>query len=223
MLTASAILSIWRLNNAQTIPNAAADAHRLLLACGSSTAGILRQQVHGAAAAAESNGYDDFVKARQSLAGNSDAYSATNLDQLQAVVSKNAESLRLVKLGLGKSVFSLWPASKPMPAPNCRPSASCKLLVQLLGANRRLAELEGRTNDAVTICVETIKFGNEISRGGEMIYRLVGISCEAIGCEPLIRLVPAISPAEAHRVAADLEGIVAGEVRWADVIEIILG
>ena len=166
------------------------------------------------------NGYDDFVKAGQLagqlLASGSDFYSATNLDQLQTAVSANSESLRLVKLGLGRECrFPL--ARFQTTSALSQTLNSCKVLAQLLAANRRLAELEGRTNDAVTISVETIRIGNEISRGGPMIGHLFGIACEAIGCDPLARLVPAMSPAETRRLIPEIEAIEARQVPWAEV------
>ena len=167
------------------------------------------------------NGYDDFVKAGQLagqlLASGSDYYSATNLDQLQTAVSANSESLRLVKLGLGMECRFPMDHFQTNTRALIQTLISCKVLAQLLAANRRLAELEGRTNDAVTICVETIRIGNEISRGGPMIGRLVGIACEAIGCDPLARLVPAMSPAEARRLIPEIEAIDVGQVPWAEV------
>ncbi|MEK7781713.1 MAG: hypothetical protein AAB370_09480 [Verrucomicrobiota bacterium] len=42
------------------------------------------------------NGYDDFMMARTLLAANTDFY-GMNQDQLHAVVTQNAEALRLVR------------------------------------------------------------------------------------------------------------------------------
>jgi hypothetical protein len=64
--------------------------------------------------------------------------------------------------------------------------AQMKMLAQFLANNGRLAELEGRTDDALRNYVDGISFGNEISRGGFMIHRLVGVACEAIAESGLV-------------------------------------
>ena len=45
----------------------------------------------------------------------------------------------------------------------------------------------------------------------------MGVACEAIGENPLAKLVPKLKPDEAHSVIAALEKIDAARVRWAEV------
>jgi len=57
--------------------------------------------------------------------------------------------------------------------------ARLKQLAQLLAAEGRLREMDNDTAGAALIYAEIIHFGNETSRGGFIINRLVGIACES--------------------------------------------
>jgi hypothetical protein len=92
-----------------------------------------------------------------------------------------------------------------------------KSLVRLLSEEGRLAEMETRYSDASHSYLDAIRFGNEISRGGFIIHRLVGIACEAIGDTPLSKLVPKLNTDEARSIIAELEKIDRAGVRWDEV------
>jgi hypothetical protein len=95
--------------------------------------------------------------------------------------------------------------------------AGMKRLAQLLAAEGRLRELEDRPEDAARSYADAIRFGNETSRGGLLINRLVGIACEAIGCYPLARVAPKLSCEQARAILLDLEKVDADRVTWAEV------
>jgi hypothetical protein len=128
-------------------------------------------------------------------------------EALRGLVSSNAEPLRLVRLGLTRrcsfpTAFALtnqgWVVGE-LP--------HLKRLAQLLSAEGQLAEMEGRPGDAASSYTEAIRFGNEISRGGFLINRLVGIACEAIGASRLTKLVPSLGFEQARSVSRELEQI----------------
>ena len=48
------------------------------------------------------NGYDDFVKAGQTLAGNTSGYDEMSDEKLRQLVTQNVEALRLVRTGLSR-------------------------------------------------------------------------------------------------------------------------
>ena len=95
--------------------------------------------------------------------------------------------------------------------------ARMKRLVQLLAAEGRLREMENQPAEAALSYVDAIRFGNEMSRGGFLITRLVGIACEAIGYAPLAKLAPKLNPDEARAVLRDLDKLDAGRITWAEV------
>lgn len=82
-----------------------------------------------------------------------------------------------------------------------------KQLALALAAEGRLAELEQRTNDALTAYIDTVRFGHEAVRGGVMIDKLAGVACEAIGLNRLESLTGGLSAQECGRVAHALEQV----------------
>lgn len=164
------------------------------------------------------NGYDDFLRAASLLTGNVDNASTLDHDGLRALLSANAETLRLVRLGLTR--HCALPAQSAMSnVPGMMSDlALLKSLTRLLIAEGQLAEMENRNADAALSYVDAIHFGNEISRGGFLINRLVGIACEAIGGTPLSKLVPDLNPAEARRVVTELEKIDDAGITWEEVL-----
>jgi len=92
-----------------------------------------------------------------------------------------------------------------------------KLLAYLLAAEGRLAEMESRPADAALSYADTIHFGNEISRGGFIINRLMGIACEAIGFNRLVKVRTQLNPGQAKAAIAKLEKINGERVTWEEV------
>jgi hypothetical protein len=77
--------------------------------------------------------------------------------------------------------------------------------------------MQNRNADAAHSYLDAIRFGNEMSRGGFLINRLVGVSCEAIGGSPLAKLVPILKPDEARSVITALEKVDSARVTWEEV------
>jgi hypothetical protein len=95
--------------------------------------------------------------------------------------------------------------------------AAANRLVQLLAAEGRLREQDNRLADAAQSYVDAIRVGKEISRGGFIINRFVGIACETHGITPLSKLVPRLNPQEARPVISDLEKIDSAGITWEEV------
>ena len=163
------------------------------------------------------NGYDDFIKANEAVLGNVGDFPTLDHDSLAALVSTNAEPLRLLRLGLTRQC--LMPVDSVLTNNFTRLAQlpGMKRQAQLLAAEGRLAEMENRYADAAHSYLDAIRFGNEMSRGGFIINRFVGIICEAIGCDSLAKLVPKLNPDEARAVLRDLAKLDAGRVTWAEV------
>jgi hypothetical protein len=153
------------------------------------------------------NGYDDFVQAGQALNGDASGYAAMSRDQLDALVSKNADGLKLLHTGL--SLESRVPDDyfSNYVTLIMNQAALLKKSVFFLCAEGRLAELDGRTNDAVKIYLEGVRFGEESNRGGVLISKLVGIACEAISLKPLEALNQSLDAKQCAGVAHMLEDI----------------
>ena len=95
--------------------------------------------------------------------------------------------------------------------------AGMKRLAQLLAAEGRLHELDNQPLAAAQTYLDGIRFGNEISRDGVLIQRLVGVACEAIGRAPLPKLVPSLSTEDSRKLMSELEQIDRTRVTWDEV------
>jgi len=135
------------------------------------------------------NGYDDFVRAGQTLVGDPRDFGTMTREELRLLVATNAEALNLLRQGLTRRCRIALDFSTNYLGVRTPEVMTAKKLAELLVADGRMAELEHRTNDAARIYLQAIRFGNEAVRGGVMIDRLVGSACEVIGITSLQKLV----------------------------------
>jgi hypothetical protein len=164
------------------------------------------------------NGYDDFLTAGAMVTGDVGNFSTLDRDRLRELVTTNAEPLRLLRLGITRhcAVPIDWTATNLVAMVGNL--AELKALALLLAAEGRLAEMESRPADAAKSYVDAVHYGNEISRGGFLINRLVGVACEAIGCRPLTKLVPGLTCEQARPLVAELENIDRARVTWDEIL-----
>jgi hypothetical protein len=163
------------------------------------------------------NGYDDFLKAGAAATANVGDYTIMSNDALRELVSTNAEALRLLRIGLSRKC-AVPPDTALTNISGLLPElAGMKRLAQLLAAQGRVQELDNQRAEAVRTYLDAIRFGNEISRGGVLIQRLVGIACEAIGRAALPKLVPSLSTVESRKLMSELEEIDRTRVTWDEV------
>ena len=139
------------------------------------------------------NGYDDLLKAGQAVPRTMDNPADFDSDGLRALVTTNAEALRLLRLGLTRHCAVPTDATIANFRAISRDLIGLRSLAMVLSAEGRLAEMENRPADATRSYVDAIRLGTEMSRGGLMINRLVGIACEGVGSIPLAKLLPKLT------------------------------
>ncbi len=163
------------------------------------------------------NGYDDFIKAAGAVAGQFGNPQTPSRDELSALVATNGEALRLLRAGLTKR--AVFPTVSGITNFDALLSqfARMKSLALLLAADGRLHELNGQPYAAAQCYLDAIRFGNEMSRGGFLIHRLVGVALEAIGLRPLVQLLPKLNRDENGAILKELEQIEATRVTWEEV------
>jgi hypothetical protein len=163
------------------------------------------------------NGYDDFLQAGALLSGQVGDFRDMSHEDLQALVATNGKSLTLVRSGLKKQcalptqTYLLNSAAMSADLP------LLKQIAQLLAAEGRLAELDGRLDDAAQSYLDAMRFGNELSRNGFVINRLVGIACSAIGSIPLAKLTPKLECEQLKPIIAELDELDHASVTWQEV------
>jgi hypothetical protein len=150
------------------------------------------------------NGYDNFVKAGQALAGNFYDWPKMEADQLRPLLQTNAEALTLLRTGLGREC-AVVPDFNEQLTNHFTALSTFKGLAQLLAAEGRLAELEKRTNAAARCYTESIRFGIKSAQHGVMIDVLVGLACENKGAMALEKLLPQLDAATSRELAHLLE------------------
>ncbi len=151
------------------------------------------------------NGYDDFLEAGQLVVGNPEAYTSTSPEKLRELLATNAEALKLVKQGLTRSCRARTDFSVGNFSIHMNELARFKLLVHLLVAEGRLAEMEHRTNDAMQSYLDAVRFGQEACRGGLVIDKLVGIACQANGIQSLQKIVAGLDASQCRVAIQALE------------------
>lgn len=160
------------------------------------------------------NGYDDLIKAGEALHATLEELLTLDQPGLADLVRTNVEALRLLRLGLSR------PCARPL-VPSLTNGARIDAmyrLAALLAAEGRLREMDNRPAEAALSYVDATRFGNEISRGGELIDRLVGMNSERVGYHGLAKLAPLLDPGTARLVVTALEAADANRVEWSQVL-----
>ena len=163
------------------------------------------------------NGYDDFVQAGALLSGRLNDFRELSHEELRELIATNTSVLALVRSALKKQCALPMQAYLTNSAWMATELPSFKRIAVLLAAEGRLAELDGRADDAAKSYLDAIHFGSEISRNGFVISRLVGIACSAIGSIPLARLSPQLGCEQLKPIIAELDKIDHASVTWSEV------
>ena len=161
------------------------------------------------------NGYDDFLKAGALVVGDAGNAWAFEKDQLGKFVSDNAETFQVLRLGLTRKCSV--PTDSAITNSPVKDLVKLRRVSQLLEAEERLAELEDRARDASRTCLDIIRFGNEISRGGVMIDRMIGVACESLGGSRLVPVALKLDCEQLKPVVGELEQMDSGAVRWDEI------
>lgn len=163
------------------------------------------------------NGYDDFLAAGSLLSHQvGDAYQM-DVEALRELIATNQASPRLFHLGLARTSSVHTAEFITNNAGLSTDLTATKRLAQFATAIGRLAELEGRTNDAVTAYLAGMRYGNEISHGGLVIHRLVGVACEAIARRHLKPVTTNLSVADTQEIIRALEKLETETVPYTEI------
>lgn len=139
------------------------------------------------------NGYEKFVASTRKVVGTPDDVTSSDSDTLKQFLIANAavlnESLDALQLECVVPV-EYTAAYQQRLADDAGP---LKNVARLLWADARLAELEGRLDEAALKYAEVIRFSQNSSNGGLLLHLQSGIAYERLGWEALLRLAPSLS------------------------------
>jgi hypothetical protein len=164
------------------------------------------------------NGYDDFLRAGKMVTGIVGDYPDLDREALRALMETNEEPLRVLRLGLSRHCAVPIEAAITNAGTMLSDLVSFKRLGQLLAAEGRMRVLDNRPADAAYSYIDTIHLGCEMSHGGPIINRLVGIACEAVGRSALVKLAPQLSCEQTRPLVQELEQINSNEISWDEVL-----
>jgi hypothetical protein len=131
------------------------------------------------------NGYDDFLKAGQSLAGQPPAATNADIGTIESFVETNRAALDLIRLGLSRECAVPLDFSQTYLAQHMNQLTDFKKLAQLLGAVGKSAEMGGRKAEAIQCYLDSIRLGQRLARGGLVIDVMVGQACQTVGTRGL--------------------------------------
>jgi hypothetical protein len=113
------------------------------------------------------NGCDDLVNAGEAVLGNIGDWPDLDHDSLAALVSANAESLRLLRLGMTRQCVMPMDSALTNATGMMNQLARMKRLVHLLAAEGRLREMDNQPADAARSYVDAIRYPCVYGGGGE--------------------------------------------------------
>jgi hypothetical protein len=165
------------------------------------------------------NGYDDLVKAGQMVSSNSWNFEQLDTEPLRETVSANAGALALARTGLSRECRVPLQFSMAYATNHIHDLIALRSLAQAFAAEGRLAELEGRLDEAARSGLDTIRLGIEAVRGGTMIDGMIGTAIESFGLKPLQNISGRLDARTCRETAASLETLGAQSPSWADLVQ----
>ena len=166
------------------------------------------------------NGYNDLlsageIAARTRFDGTLDVELASAV-QLQAEVNKCQRVYEIVSRALGKpSAVPIDYKSEDSLLMDNPPAF--RAIARALVGKARLAELEGRYDDASSCYRQSVNLGYNIRRGGLLIHALVGMACSGIGANPLYHIRSELSESERRRCIETLVRLDANDETFDEI------
>jgi hypothetical protein len=149
----------------------------------------------------DSNGYDDLLAAGGMLPQiDPDAPAPV----LRNLLNENAAALHLARAALEKECQVPLEFSAEWMEQHLGNLRVFKSLAQGFAAEGSIAQLDERWEDAAGSYFDAIRLGHQISRGGLLIDKLVGIACETMGISRLENVVASLEADQSRMLARAL-------------------
>ena len=154
------------------------------------------------------NGYDDFLKAGRMLVSSSGwASNGISHEDLRALVAPNVPAIEWMRKGLDHQCRVPIEYSTNYASSHMTDLARLKALANALKAEGQLAEMEGRTNDALRTYLEVVRFGHQVGRGGYIMDQRVAFACQSIGASALQLLVKGLDARDCRAAIQELTAL----------------
>ncbi len=155
----------------------------------------------------EPNGYDDLVRANESLAKVIEPERADGVDVLRAFVQKHASTLQIARTGLDRECqVPVRYNMEDFRSAGGHIGGECTInLRHALRVEAILAEEEGRTEDAIRSHYDFIRLGSAAARGGLPVDRVLGLAFKGTGIAGLNDLSDGLSTQQCRELIEVLE------------------
>lgn len=154
------------------------------------------------------NGYDDLVAAGNMITDPIPEPTAS-LELRRAFLLQHSNALARARLGLSRPIAAPVSFTAP-PGGNPQPMAAygaLKTLARTVRLEARLAQEEGRTQEALSTSLDLLEMGKGVMNGGVAIDGMVGLALEASGLEEIRRLLPHLAPPAWEQLAVGLQSL----------------
>jgi hypothetical protein len=150
------------------------------------------------------NGYDDLVSTLPIMPQQPNDVRTLDATNLRLLVSSNAHGVSKVREAFSKDWAVPVSVGEEYMLTVTSNVMLTRTLARALCAEGKLAELEGRTNDALSAYMDCIQLGQKGSRGGLLIHNLVGVACKGMGVKEMWKIIPTSSTPALRRVLSAL-------------------
>ena len=152
------------------------------------------------------NGYDDLVKAGESVTGKTINVDSKDAAQVTAFASKNSAVLVQVRTGLGKACLVPVEFKADWMPRHLREIMALRQAGNALELLAKEREAAGTIDEAVSIRLDGIRLGIEARRGGVNIDYMVGAATEQWSIANLTRMADRLDLTQCKTVLKTLKG-----------------
>ncbi len=151
------------------------------------------------------NGYEDLVKAGQTIRGDYWDFAQTNLEKLRVSVSTNAEALALARDTLSSQCGVPIELTTAFSTNHIKDLVAFRSLAQAMVCEGKLAEKENRFDDAANSYLDTVRLGSQITHGGLLVDEMVDVAIRSLGETQFQGMVTNLDAPACRKAAAALE------------------
>lgn len=139
------------------------------------------------------NGFTQFLESGRKIVGTPEDISIADAETLKRFLDANAAVLDESLEALNMECMVPIEYSAAYQQQVVDDVGPLKNVARLLWADARVAELEGRPEEAADKYADVIRFSEKTSNGGLLVHLLSGIAYERLGWQALLKLVPSLS------------------------------
>ncbi len=158
------------------------------------------------------NGYDDVLRAARSILRSDVKFvevevTTANPSELRRVVEPNREALSVAREGLRKPFQVPFEYRMSAMSRSISEMSQLRAVARMFYAEGRLAEADGRTDEALSAYLDDVRLGHAIRRKTPMLLYLTGLAIESLGIAGIRNLRDDLDPSQLQRAIETIESL----------------